>query len=61
VPLVLGLPLWLQSYSGVLAGILVCLFMTSRILLEEKFLSRHLEGYAQYMTRVRWRILPGLW
>jgi protein-S-isoprenylcysteine O-methyltransferase Ste14 len=61
VPLVLGLPLWLQSYAGVLAGILVCLFMTSRILLEEKFLSRHLEGYAQYMTRVRWRILPGLW
>jgi protein-S-isoprenylcysteine O-methyltransferase Ste14 len=61
VPLIVGLPLWLESYAGVLGGILVCLFMNSRILLEEQFLTRHLEGYADYMHRVRWRIIPGLW
>ena len=61
IPLIVGLPLWLESYAGALAGILVCLFMTSRILLEERFLTAHLAGYADYMHKVRWRVIPGLW
>ncbi|MCS6993404.1 MAG: isoprenylcysteine carboxylmethyltransferase family protein [Anaerolineales bacterium] len=28
---------------------------------EERFLVRHLEGYAEYRRRVRWRLFPGLW
>jgi protein-S-isoprenylcysteine O-methyltransferase Ste14 len=59
--LVLGLPLWLESYAAALAGVVVCLIMCTRILLEERFLTRNLPGYAEYMSKVRWRLIPGLW
>lgn len=61
VPLILGLPLWLESYAAALAGVAVCLIMSSRVLLEERFLTRNLPGYAEYMSKVRWRLVPGLW
>jgi protein-S-isoprenylcysteine O-methyltransferase Ste14 len=61
IPLVLGLPLWLESYAAGLAGLLVCLVMSTRIRLEEKFLMRKLPGYEDYMGRVRWRLIPGVW
>jgi protein-S-isoprenylcysteine O-methyltransferase Ste14 len=32
-----------------------------RILVEENFLKRELPGYVEYMQRVRWRLVPGLW
>jgi protein-S-isoprenylcysteine O-methyltransferase Ste14 len=61
IPLILGLPLWLESYAATLAGILVCAVMSTRILLEESFLRRNLPGYEEYMRRVRWRLIPGVW
>jgi protein-S-isoprenylcysteine O-methyltransferase Ste14 len=61
IPLILGLPLWLESYAATLAGILVCAVMSTRILLEESFLRRNLPGYEDYMRRVRWRLIPGVW
>jgi protein-S-isoprenylcysteine O-methyltransferase Ste14 len=61
IPLVLGLPLWLESYAAVLAGLLVCGVMSTRVPLEERFLLSHLPGYAEYVRRVRWRLIPGLW
>ena len=61
IPLVLGLPLWLESYAAAVAGLLICVVMTTRIRLEEKFLSRNLPGYEDYMRRVRWRLIPGFW
>jgi protein-S-isoprenylcysteine O-methyltransferase Ste14 len=28
---------------------------------EERLLKRELPGYADYMTRVRYRLIPGVW
>ncbi len=61
IPLVLGLPLWLGSYAATLLGLLVCFVMSTRVRLEEKFLIRELPGYADYVHKVRWRLLPGVW
>jgi protein-S-isoprenylcysteine O-methyltransferase Ste14 len=27
---------------------------------EERFLTQNLPGYAEYQTKVRWRLIPGL-
>lgn len=35
--------------------------LIGRIRQEEKLLSCQLPGYADYMQRVRWRLLPGVW
>lgn len=61
IPLVLGLPLWLESYAAALAGLLVCGVMSTRIRVEEQFLLGHLPGYAEYVRRVPWRLIPGVW
>jgi len=61
MPLVFGLPLWLGSYTAALAGIAAYAMLVARILAEESYLRRELPGYAEYMQRVRWRLLPGVW
>lgn len=33
----------------------------ARLLREEKFLAANLDGYAEYRSRVRYRLLPGVW
>jgi protein-S-isoprenylcysteine O-methyltransferase Ste14 len=32
-----------------------------RAIFEERLLKRDLQGYADYMIRVRYRLIPGLW
>jgi protein-S-isoprenylcysteine O-methyltransferase Ste14 len=61
VPLVLGLPLWLGSTAGALVAILPILMLVVRIGIEERFLRRELAGYEDYVRRVRWRLVPGVW
>jgi len=61
IPLILGLPLWLESYAAMLAGILVCAVMSTRILLEESLLTQNLPGYEDYVRRVHWRLIPRVW
>ena len=56
-----GMPLWLGSYAGMVAAALPMLPIIARILVEERTLRRDLPGYADYATRVRWRMIPGLW
>ena len=58
--LVIGMPLALDSWYGLL-GILVLLpVLAWRLLDEERFLTRNLKGYAEYTSKVRWRLIPGL-
>ncbi len=58
--LVIGMPLALDSWYGLL-GILVLLpVLAWRLLDEERFLTRNLKGYAEYTREVRWRLIPGL-
>lgn len=61
VPYIIGMPLWLESYAAALAGLIVIGLLIVRILLEERFLSRELPGYTEYMQKVRYRLIPRVW
>ena len=36
-------------------------FLLYRAITEDRFLQVELQGYRDYATRVRWRLLPGIW
>jgi protein-S-isoprenylcysteine O-methyltransferase Ste14 len=56
-----GVPLLLGSWWGLaMAPVIVVLFAV-RIGIEERTLREGLPGYSNYMTRVRYRLLPGIW
>jgi protein-S-isoprenylcysteine O-methyltransferase Ste14 len=57
----LGLPLALGSLVGLVPALLGSVCLAWRAVHEERRLARELEGYAAYATRVRFRILPGVW
>lgn len=61
LPLMIGMPLWLESYAGALLALLPIATLMIRIPLEERFLVNALPGYAEYRQRVRYRIIPGVW
>jgi protein-S-isoprenylcysteine O-methyltransferase Ste14 len=54
-------PLALGSYWAVLPALLVILVLVARILNEEKVLLAELPGYREYMQRVKYRLIPGIW
>lgn len=61
-PLILvGLSLWLGSYLAVFCAVLPVALLMIRIRLEERFLMRELPGYSDYSSRVRYRLVPGIW
>ena len=57
----LGTPLALGSYWGTLALAFMLPFLIARLIDEERLLARDLPGYTEYMTRVRFRVVPGVW
>jgi protein-S-isoprenylcysteine O-methyltransferase Ste14 len=57
----MGLALWLESYASVLALLLPFVFLIARIKVEERTLRETLPGYADYMERVRYRLVPFVW
>jgi protein-S-isoprenylcysteine O-methyltransferase Ste14 len=59
--LVIGVPLALGSWRGLLFLLLDVPILVLRILDEERMLASELEGYAAYMRKVRHRFVPGLW
>ena len=56
-----GAPLLLGSAVGLAIGALMTLLLVARIPLEERLLMTALDGYAQYRSKVRYRLLPFLW
>ena len=61
VPLLVGMPLWLESYAAALLASVPIGTLVLRILVEEQFLRRALAGYDSYTERVRYRLIPFLW
>jgi protein-S-isoprenylcysteine O-methyltransferase Ste14 len=61
VLLLIGMPLWLESYAAVLLASVPIGILVLRIGIEEEFLRRELEGYDSYTQRVRYRLIPFLW
>jgi protein-S-isoprenylcysteine O-methyltransferase Ste14 len=54
-------PLALGSYWMLLGNVHLVLVIVFRILNEEKVLKKELAGYIEYMQKVRYRLIPGLW
>jgi len=61
VLLMIGMPLWLESYAGVIFAALPFAILAVRILIEERFLTRQLAGYEDYTKKVRYRLVPFVW
>jgi protein-S-isoprenylcysteine O-methyltransferase Ste14 len=59
--MLLGIPLSLGSWWGVLVMATIVPAVIWRLLDEEKFLASHLSGYVAYQERVRYRLLPLIW
>jgi protein-S-isoprenylcysteine O-methyltransferase Ste14 len=57
----LGTPLALGSYWGLLGTVFMMPFLLGRLLDEERLLARDLPGYTDYQARVRYRLVPFLW
>jgi protein-S-isoprenylcysteine O-methyltransferase Ste14 len=59
--MLLGIPIALGSWWGVLIIAAIIPVLIWRLLDEERFLARNLPGYAAYQGRVRYRLLPLIW
>jgi protein-S-isoprenylcysteine O-methyltransferase Ste14 len=59
--MILGMPLALGSWWGLLMFFPAVIGIVWRLLDEEDFLSRNLPGYTDYQNTVRFRLVPGVW
>jgi protein-S-isoprenylcysteine O-methyltransferase Ste14 len=59
--MLLGMPIALGSWWGILVVVAILPVLAWRLIDEEEFLTRNLSGYAQYRQRVRFRLVPGMW
>jgi protein-S-isoprenylcysteine O-methyltransferase Ste14 len=59
--MLLGIPIALGSWWGVLVFAAIIPALIWRLLDEEAFLTKNLEGYAAYRKQVRYRLIPMLW
>jgi protein-S-isoprenylcysteine O-methyltransferase Ste14 len=59
--MLLGIPIALGSWWGVLIIVAIMPTLIWRLFDEEKFLARNLSGYGAYQKRVRYRLIPHLW
>ena len=61
VVLFLSMPLILGSWWAFGVFLLYIPMIVARIIDEERLLAAELDGYAEYCTQVRWRLLPFVW
>lgn len=57
----LGMPLALGSWWGLLIAVVGIAGLVARLLDEEQFLAGNLQGYSEYMRNVRYRLIPLVW
>ena len=57
----IGTPLALGSYWGLLALVFMMPFLIWRLVDEEKFLAKNLPGYMEYQKNVQHRLVPHVW
>jgi len=56
-----GTPLLLGSWYGLAAAPVMAATLVVRTLFEERMLMAELPGYREYVARVRYRLIPGIW
>ena len=59
--MLLGIPIALGSWWGVLVIAAIMPALIWRLIDEERFLARDLPGYVAYQQKVRYRLIPWLW
>ena len=59
--MLLGIPVALGSWWGVLIVVAIVPALIWRLTDEERFLVRHLPDYSTYQRRIRYRLLPRVW
>lgn len=59
--MLLGIPIALGSWWGVLVTVAIMPVLIWRLFEEEKFLARNLAGYLEYQNKVRYRLIPLVW
>jgi protein-S-isoprenylcysteine O-methyltransferase Ste14 len=59
--MLLGTPLALASWWGLIAFVIMVAVIVIRLLDEEKLLLANLPGYTEYAVRVRYRLMPAIW
>ena len=61
IPFFFGTSFLLGSWVGVVLAFLYLLVLARRAILEEQMLNKELGGYREYMAKVRFRMIPGIW
>ena len=59
--MLLGMPIALGSWWGMLVVIAILPALIWRLFDEERFLARNLPGYAAYQSKVKYRLIPRIW
>jgi protein-S-isoprenylcysteine O-methyltransferase Ste14 len=59
--MLLGIPIALGSWWGVLVIVAILPVLIFRLIDEEQFLAGNLPGYAEYQAKVRDRLIPRVW
>jgi protein-S-isoprenylcysteine O-methyltransferase Ste14 len=59
--LVLAAPAALGSWISLVFAVLLMAVVVLRLLDEEQFLAKELEGYEEYRRKVKYRLIPGVW
>jgi protein-S-isoprenylcysteine O-methyltransferase Ste14 len=57
----IGTPLFLGSWYGVLLGLAFMILVARRAVLEERTLQAALPGYVDYMAQVKYRLISFVW
>ena len=58
---VVGTYFLLGSWYEILLGLILLVMLARRAMLEERALREELPGYAAYMTKVKYRLIPYIW
>jgi protein-S-isoprenylcysteine O-methyltransferase Ste14 len=59
--MILGLPVALGSYWGLIPALISCFSLVWRIEFEEDMLLKGMHGYAAYREQVRYKLFPGIY
>ena len=61
IAVLLATPLLLVSVRTLIPAVIAALLLAIRTALEDRMLQAELPGYREYASRVRYRLIPGVW
>ena len=61
IPFMVGTTFLLESWYGLLMGLVFTVGLALRAVQEERVLQAELPGYKEYMARVKYRFIPHIW